>query len=95
MDPSHAITVYADELEDEWPMFALHGRPAGSSWLMKLYDDETEYILSVGAAGEDATARVVCMVTMGEEPTTARRVRPSARSTTGSHANGSSSASSR
>jgi hypothetical protein len=52
VDPSHMIAVYADELEDEWPMFALHGRPAGDQWLMKLYDDEIEYIVSVGASGD-------------------------------------------
>lgn len=52
VDPSHAITVYADELEDEWPMFALQGRPAGNEWVMKLYDDEYEYFISVGAEGE-------------------------------------------
>lgn len=52
VDPSHAVAVYADELEDEWPMFALQGRPSGNSWLMKLYDDEYEYIVSVGASGD-------------------------------------------
>lgn len=53
VDPSQAIAVYADELEDEWPAFVLQGRPSGNEWLMKLYDDETEYIVSVGAAGEE------------------------------------------
>jgi len=53
VDPSHAIAVYADELEDEWPAYVLHGRPYGSTWLMKLYDDEYEYIVSVGSDGGD------------------------------------------
>ena len=53
VDPSHAIAVYGDDLEDEWPMYVLQGRPAGSAWLMKLYDDEFEYIVSVGSAGAD------------------------------------------
>ena len=53
VDPSHAIAVYADELEDEWPAYVLQGRPYGSTWLMKLYDDEYEYIVSVGSDGGD------------------------------------------
>ena len=53
VDPSHALTVYADDLEDEWPMYALHGRPAGNEWVMKLYDDEFEYFVRVGASGDE------------------------------------------
>lgn len=53
VDPSHAITVYADELEDEWPAYALQGQPRGNEWVMKLYDDEFEYFVSVDAAGHN------------------------------------------
>lgn len=52
VDPSNAITVYGDDLEDEWPLYALQGRPERSEWLMKLYDDEYEYIVSVGSGGD-------------------------------------------
>lgn len=53
VDPSRMIAVYADELEDEWPMLALQGEPSRSEWLMKLYDDEYEYIVSVGSGGDE------------------------------------------
>lgn len=53
VDPSRMIAVYGDELEDEWPMYALQGEPTSSEWLMRLYDDEAEHIVSVGASGAD------------------------------------------
>lgn len=49
VDPSHMIAVYADEIEDEWPMYALQGRPQGGGWLLRLYDEEREHFVSVGA----------------------------------------------
>lgn len=53
VDPAHAIAVYADELEDEWPTYVLQGQPRKDSWVMRLYDDEFEYFVSVSASGDD------------------------------------------
>ena len=46
------LAVYADDLEDEWPMYALQGRPRRGSWLLKLYDEEREHFVSIDAAGD-------------------------------------------
>lgn len=53
VDPSNMIAVYADPLEDEWPMYALQGEPHGSSWLMRFYDEEAEHFVSVSKDGGD------------------------------------------
>lgn len=53
VDPSNMMAVYADPLEDEWPMYALQGEPRGPSWLMRLYDEEAEYFVSVSQAGDE------------------------------------------
>lgn len=49
VDPSHMLAVYADELEDEWPLYALQGRPSGGDWMLRLYDEEREHFVSVGS----------------------------------------------
>ena len=48
VDPSHAIAVWNDPVEDEWPVFVLQGEPRGKQWLMRLYDDEHEHFVSMG-----------------------------------------------
>jgi hypothetical protein len=47
------VAVYADDLEDEWPMYALQGRPSRGGWLLRLYDEEREHFVAVGT-GSDA-----------------------------------------
>lgn len=52
IDPSQMVAVYADPIDDDWPMYALQGEPRGDAWLMRLYDDEYEYFVSVGVGGD-------------------------------------------
>lgn len=52
VDPSHAMAVYADPVDDEWPMFVLEGRPSRTEWLMKLYDDEHEHFVSMESGSD-------------------------------------------
>ncbi len=52
VDPSHAMAVYADPVDDEWPMFVLEGQPTGNQWLMKLYDDEHQHFISMGTGSD-------------------------------------------
>jgi hypothetical protein len=52
VDPSHAMAVYADPVDDEWPMFVLEGQPGKNSWLMKLYDDEHEHFVSMNSGSD-------------------------------------------
>jgi hypothetical protein len=52
VDPSRAVAVYADPVDDEWPIYVLQGEPRGDSWLMTLTDETHEHIVSLGADGD-------------------------------------------
>lgn len=47
VDPSQMIAVYADDLEDDWPMYALQGRLGSGQSLLRLIDEEAEHFVSV------------------------------------------------
>lgn len=52
VDPSRMIAVYADELEDEWPLYSLEGTPRGNAWMMRFMDEEREHFVSLSAGGD-------------------------------------------
>lgn len=47
VDPSHMIAVYADDIEDEWPMYALQGRLGSGPSLLRFIDEQSEHFVSV------------------------------------------------
>lgn len=53
IDPRHALAVYADPVDDEWPMYVLHGVPTKTKWLLNLWEDEKQHIVSLGADGAE------------------------------------------
>lgn len=52
VDPSRAVAVYSDPVDDEWPLYVLQGEPRGESWLMTLTDETHEHIVSLSADGD-------------------------------------------
>jgi hypothetical protein len=53
VDPSRAVAVYADPVDDEWPLYVLQGEPRGNTWLMTLTDETHEHIVSMSADGAE------------------------------------------
>lgn len=49
VSPRKMITAYADDVEDDWPMFALRVEKSGSSWALRLYDEQAVYYASTTA----------------------------------------------
>lgn len=54
VSPRKMIAVYADAAEDDWPMFAARFEKASqSSYMVRLYDEEAAYFLSLDASGDE------------------------------------------
>lgn len=52
VSPRRMLAFYGDEVDDDWPMYALRADPDGDSWLLRLYDDEFEWRLSADSGGD-------------------------------------------
>lgn len=53
VSPRKMISMYADEVEDDWPMYALRvekNRP--DEWLSRVYDEEAIYFVSISSGGD-------------------------------------------
>lgn len=54
VSPRKMIAVYADPAEDDWPMYAARFEKAtDSTYMVRLYDDEAEHFIKIGAAGDE------------------------------------------
>ena len=53
VSPRKMLAVYQDPAEDDWPMFAIRSDVSGSSYLLRVYDEEAVYFLSMDPGGLD------------------------------------------
>ena len=53
VSPRKMLAVYQDPAEDDWPMYAIRSDPSGSSYMLRVYDEEAVYYLSVDSGGSD------------------------------------------
>lgn len=54
VSPRKMVTAYGDPAEDDWPIYAARFEKAtSSSFMVRLYDDEAEYFVSLGADGDE------------------------------------------
>lgn len=47
IDPSQMIAVYGDDVEDDWPLYALQGRLGPGASLLRFIDEDAEHFVSV------------------------------------------------
>lgn len=52
VSPRRMLAWYADDVEDEWPMYALRCEPSGKEWALRLYDEDRVWYLSADAEGD-------------------------------------------
>jgi len=52
VSPRKMLAWYADDVEDEWPMYALRCEPSGKDWAMRLYDEDRVWYLSANDEGD-------------------------------------------
>ncbi|WP_435109402.1 phage portal protein [Nocardiopsis synnemataformans] len=52
VSPRKMLAWYADDVEDEWPMYALRAEASGKNWALRLYDEERIWYLSADADGD-------------------------------------------
>ena len=54
--PRKMAAIYGDDVEDDWPMYALRGEPQpGKTWALRMYDEDAVYYLSADADGDSIT----------------------------------------
>ncbi len=53
VSPRKMLAVYQDPAEDDWPMYAIRSDPSGSSYMLRVYDEEAVYYLAVDSGGTD------------------------------------------
>ncbi|WP_117198072.1 phage portal protein [Nocardiopsis sp. TNDT3] len=52
VSPRKMLAWYADDVEDEWPMYGLRAEPSGKNWALRFYDEERIWYLSADADGD-------------------------------------------
>lgn len=52
VSPRKMLAWFADDVEDEWPMYALRAEPSGGAWALRLYDEERVWYLSAPAESD-------------------------------------------
>lgn len=53
VSPRKMVAVYADPAEDDWPLYAARFEKASESkFIVRVYDDEVEHFISLGASGD-------------------------------------------
>lgn len=53
VSPRKMVAVYADPAEDDWPLHAARFEAASKdSYMVRLYDDEVEHFIKLGASGD-------------------------------------------
>ena len=53
VSPRKMVAIYADPAEDDWPIYAARFESANSSaYMVRLYDDEVEHFVKIGASGD-------------------------------------------
>lgn len=54
VSPRKMVALYADAAEDDWPMYAARFEKATqSAFMVRLFDDEVEHFITLGASGDD------------------------------------------
>lgn len=53
VSPRKMVAVYADAAEDDWPLYAARfERASESTFMVRVYEDDVEHFVSLGASGE-------------------------------------------
>lgn len=53
VSPRKMLAVYQDPAEDDWPMYAIRSDVSGRSYMLRVYDEEAVYYLSLDPGGSD------------------------------------------